>query len=272
MSIRIMGLAAALVGAVLADGVARAGADKKELPAKVRKAQQTLADALTRLKAQGGQVAWIHSRELAAAFPRDTFFAVRFRQFPVARILPEGFRASNVFVVAEAGKAKKLADVPALLKFFSANLPPQRTTLGAKDAVAAWLTLSQEFVQDGFYLFEILTKEIEVAQGDQGTMKATGRAMVTRGGNGALRVTLVFDEKGRLKDAVEESKIRPGPRPICQATKLLDADPIVRRMAEEDLVIMGRAARDYLQEQRARANPELQKAIDRLWRRIQDEE
>ena len=40
----------------------------------------------------------------------------------------------------------------------------------------------------------------------------------------------------------------------------------VRRMAEQDLRIMGRAARYYLDEQRAQAAPELRRAIDRVWR------
>jgi hypothetical protein len=39
-------------------------------------------------------------------------------------------------------------------------------------------------------------------------------------------------------------------------------------MAEQDLLIMGRAARGYLDEQRARATPALRKAIDRIWERI----
>ena len=50
--------------------------------------------------------------------------------------------------------------------------------------------------------------------------------------------------------------------------KLLDPDPIVRRMAEQDILVMGRAARDYLMDQRANAPPLLQDAIDRIWRRI----
>src|SRR6184192_2360441 len=65
------------------------------------------------------------------------------------------------------------------------------------------------------------------------------------------------------------SAIRPGPRPICQATKLLDPDPLVRRICEQDLLIMGLSARDYLMEQRARATPELRAALDRLWEKIQ---
>jgi hypothetical protein len=71
-----------------------------------------------------------------------------------------------------------------------------------------------------------------------------------------------------LTSVSEDNQIRRGPRPICQATKLLDPDPVVRKMAEQDLLIMGRAARGYLDEQRARATPALRKAIDRIWERI----
>src|SRR5205085_5449764 len=111
----------------------------------------------------------------------------------------------------------------------------------AKTMLAAWLTLSQEFHQDGLFRFEVLEKEF-----DANPTKAAGRAMVTQGGNGELKAELTFDKDGKLAKATEDAKIRPGPRPICQATKLLDADPIVRRMAEQDLLIMGLAARPYM--------------------------
>ena len=50
---------------------------------------------------------------------------------------------------------------------------------------------------------------------------------------------------------------------------LLDANPLVRRIAEQDLLIMGLAAEGYLMEQRAKAGTELRQAIDRVWRQIQ---
>jgi hypothetical protein len=92
------------------------------------------------------------------------------------------------------------------------------------------------------------------------------------GGNGGqVEATLVFDGAGKLASARQTAKLRQGNRPICQATKLLDADPIVRRMAEKDILVMGRAARDYLVEQQKMASPALKKAIDRVWKRIVDE-
>ena len=60
-------------------------------------------------------------------------------------------------------------------------------------------------------------------------------------------------------------------RPICQATKLLDADPLVRRMAERDLLVMGSVAQDYLIQQRLKATPELQREMDQIWERIVEE-
>jgi hypothetical protein len=76
---------------------------------------------------------------------------------------------------------------------------------------------------------------------------------------------------GSLVHIYEKGALRPGVRPICQATKLLDRDPIVRRMAEQDLLVMGRAAKPYLDQVRAAAQPKLQQAIDRTWHHIVDE-
>jgi hypothetical protein len=67
-----------------------------------------------------------------------------------------------------------------------------------------------------------------------------------------------------LVSTLEKSVLHPGVRPICQATKLLDRDPIVRRMAEQDLLVMGRAAKPSLDQIRATARPKLREAIDRI--------
>jgi hypothetical protein len=274
MSRRITWAVAALaaLGLALSQAAAQPAAqpgEKKE-PENVQKAKEKLTETLGKLKAEGGQVVWLHSPALAQAFPKDVFFAVRFRQFPVARRLPEGMAASNVFVVPENGEARRLPNDKELRTFFEKNLGAVKEEKAAKDAVGAWLTLAPEFVQDGFYKFEV-TKETEVEKSDGG-LSANGRAMVMQGGNGQVSVKLVFNGEGKLSGAEPEAKVRPGPRPICQATKLLDPDPIVRRMAEQDLLCMGRAAGDYLREQRGRAAPELRQAIDRIWQRILEQD
>jgi hypothetical protein len=43
-------------------------------------------------------------------------------------------------------------------------------------------------------------------------------------------------------------------------------------MAEQDLLYMGHAAKEYLSEQRAKAKPKLQRAIDEIWERIRAED
>src|SRR4029078_8781993 len=104
------------------------------------------------------------------------------------------------------------------------------------------------------------------------SMTITGAAPVDpQGGNkGEVKASLTF-KAGKLAAAETKATLTPGIRPICQATKLLDPDPIVRAMAEQSIRVMGSAAKSYLDEQRAKATPELKAAIDRIWERIQKE-
>ena len=110
---------------------------------------------------------------------------------------------------------------------------------------------------------------LTVAPEGQGK-KVSGKALITAGGKGELSVTLTFEETGKLAKVDESVKLMRGIRPICQATKLLDPDPIVRGMAEQDILVMGRDAADYLAEQRKKATLDIQQAIDRIWRSILD--
>jgi hypothetical protein len=136
-----------------------------------------------------------------------------------------------------------------------------------KTAIRAWLRLTQQYHQDGFYTFGIMDDAIQVEG-----KTARGTVVAMKGGSGTLTASFTFDYAGKLAKLSEEAKFRPGPRPICQATKLLDKDPVVRRIAEQDLLIMGTAAKEYLDEQRAEASPELRRAIERTWQRIVEAE
>ena len=65
------------------------------------------------------------------------------------------------------------------------------------------------------------------------------------------RAELTFDkETGRLTKVTEVNKVVRGIRPRCQATRLLDPDPVIRAICEQDILVMGVAARAYLLEQR----------------------
>jgi hypothetical protein len=275
MMTRVMSLLALLGTALLAAGPLRAAPAPAEPPARkpteeeVKKAREAVDARLEQLHAQGGQVEHIADGAVVQSLPGTLCFAVLFRQYPVARVVPEGLQSGNVFAVTKGGKVEVVSDPEALKKFFQAALHPVDGEAAAREAVEAWLRLSEALHQDGFYQFAIPERELTVEKGGR---EASGKAVVERGGNGEIKVALTFGADGRLAGAEEAAKLRPGPRPICQATKLLDPDPIVRRMAEQDLLIMGRAAKPYLDDQRARAEPGLRKAIDRLWQRILDED
>jgi hypothetical protein len=237
-----------------------------KLPDNVAKAKEVVVEHLQKIKGTSGTVAWIGDEAVTKTFPHHVFFAVRFRIYPIAKQLPEGLRASNIFVVKD-GKLEHLKDAKALEAFFKDHAAAAAKSDAARAAVRSWLTLSQEFVQDGYFAFEI-TKEMEVVGKEGEARTASGRAIVMKGGNGDITVFVNLDKNGKVESVMDKTMVKAGPRPICQATKLLDADPIVRKMAEEDLLYMGLAARDYLMEQRASARPELQSAIDHLWARI----
>jgi hypothetical protein len=202
------------------------------------------------------------------SFPDTYFFEVRFRQYPIAVQHPQGLSSSNLFLV-QNGVVSPLISPADLEDFFLGDLPPVGNETDAEDAGLAWLRLSEAFSQDGFYTFA--APEVKVATTADGGFRVTGSVAVTMGGQGGISVDMVFDSDGVLNSVDETNNVRPGVRPICQATKLLDADPLVRRMAEQDILVMGRPAKGYLDEQRAKAKPELQQAIDRIWKRIVDE-
>ncbi len=261
---------AALLGWTTLAAAAPAPDRKPPTPEEIKQATKVV-QADEKLTGRGAAIAPIEDAAVGKMLPDYVFVSVLFRQYPVARMVPEGLKASNVFAVDRDGKVTVLTDARGLEKFFQAHLAAVQEDEPLKDAARAWVRLAQQFRQDGFFKFALVDDATKVRPEDGGkSASATVAAM--QGGSGTLRATLSFDEAGKLVKVAEENKLRPGPRPICQATKLLDADPLVRRMAEQDLLLMGAAARPYLDEQRAKAAPELRRAIDRIWQRIAEAE
>jgi hypothetical protein len=224
-----------------------------------------------KLTGRGAVIAAIEDAAVGKTLPEYVFVSVLFRQFPVGRRPPEGLKASNVFAVDRDSKVTSLTDAKDLEKFFREHLAAAKEDDQLKEDARAWVRLAQQFRQDGFFKFSLMDDATKVSPAEGGK-SVTATVVAMQGGSGTLGATLTFDEAGKLTKVAEENKLRPGPRPICQATKLLDADPLVRRMAEQDLLIVGPAARPYLDEQRAKASPELRRAIDRLWQSIVDAE
>jgi hypothetical protein len=231
--------------------------------------QQLVEDYLKGRGASGAVVRPITDDYVGRTFPNFSFFGVIFRQYPVAMLCPQtqDLKCSNVFFVKD-GQIDFASTIPDLQFFFAAELGPVPSQEGATDATGTWLRFSEELKQDLFYAFS--APEISYMPREDITM-LRGRATAIAGGEGSIEVLMTLGTAGSLVNIYEKGALRPGVRPICQATKLLDRDPIVRRMAEQDLLVMGRAAKPYLDQVRATARLKLQQAIDRIWQRIQDE-
>jgi hypothetical protein len=254
------------VVAVLTVTVITLAADKPNMD-DLKKAEKTVQDRLGELKVNNAKVEALTDEPLQRALPGQVVFSVFFRLFPVAIRPPEPLKPQNLFFVGPDGKLTVVSDIKGLEDYCRAAAAPAKDEGAARDVALAWLRLVEEMHQDGFYKFKTVEEATKVSPDGAGR-KAAARAVVMAGGNGEINVEVTLDEAGKLVKATEMNTLKPGPRPICHATKLLDADPLVRRICEADLLIMGRAAKDYLDEQRAKAGPELQQAIDRIWQRI----
>jgi len=210
---------------------------------------------------------------LARFFPDYHFFSLVFRMHPVARMAPTPLESQNVFIVPKTGRVQHVKTAAQLERFFKEKLGPRRDEADQKAAVRAWLALSQTFAQDGMFQFSVSQDSVALTKIDAGT-NATGKAVITpNGGNrGEIMATLHFTSAGELTSVKEERNVQEGVRPICQATRLLDSDPIVRKMAVQDLLVMGRGAMPYLRERRKTATPELVEAIDAISQQIEERE
>jgi hypothetical protein len=254
---------AALAWATAVWAADKAGPDKDAAD----KAEKAVKDHLAKVKGDAGRVEVLKDEPLYRAFAgKGVLVSVVFPQYPVARLAPEGLSAANVFLVDADGKVSVARDRKGLEELFKGSVSGKSDD-AARDAARAWVLLDAILYQDGFYGFSLMDDSTKVAT-EKGQRTASAKVVVMKGGNGEVNGALTFDEDGKLARATEEAKLKPGPRPICQATKLLDPDPIVRAIAEQDLLYMGRFAKPYLDEQRAKATPELQKAIDAIWERI----
>src|SRR6516165_6652500 len=70
------------------------------LPKEAQKAADAVKAHLETLKGAHAQLIYKDDAALEKTFPDYQFIVARYRQFPVAKILPKGLSASNVFAVA----------------------------------------------------------------------------------------------------------------------------------------------------------------------------
>lgn len=221
---------------------------------------------------QMARLQFLEHAALSSAISDSSFYSLRFPQWPIGYAVPEPLRNNNIFAFDSTAKLVLITQNDQLEKLMRERLHGVKDDQSARAAITAYLLLAEEIAQDGMYQFAIPESEIKVQKSDAG-ITVSGKAVVnpTGGNAGEITATLICNPKGHFVSAHQSVNLQAGMRPICQSTKLLDPDPLVRRMAEQDILIMGSAAKPYLDEQRKKLSPELQKAIDRIWQRIQAE-
>ena len=245
-----------------------AGETQKEDP--LASAKEAVEKQVRDMKGSNFKTGVVDEKYLRAVFPKHVFVAVHFPLWPVARIPPEPLKSQNVFAVSNNGKITHLADAKKLEEFFKATLGAQ---LDQDKTVRSYLRLRMEFIQDGYYKFKYPDKTKVVGPGSSLTLVEGVVEVVPEAGNkGDFKAVIRFDRADKFSAVTkEENKVVRGIRPRCQATLLLHPDRLVREIAEQDLLVLGQLAREYLLEQRAKAGPQLRREIDRIWRQIEDE-
>lgn len=213
---------------------------------------------------------FIDSAALQQAFPDSLFYVLRFPQWPLSMEVPQPLSNNNIFVIARDGKlSAPITSIEQLKQFLIKNSKPTVSEDSCRTLLEGSMALVQELAQDGMYQFEIDKHTLSIERTAHGRVASGQIKALPNGGNsGTVFVSLQFGLKSEVTGLDCQSKLVEGMRPICQSTKLLDADPIVRKMAEKDLLIMGRSAGEYLQWQREQVSPELKVEIDRVWARI----
>jgi hypothetical protein len=242
-------------------------AKEKQDPDRLDKAKATVEKQIGEWKGAGHSVNVVSDTYVGEIFPDHIFVAVHYPEWPIARKPAEAPGHRLLFVVSKDGKATILSDSKKLEEFFKSTLG---TKLNQDKTVRSWLRLRMEFVQDKFYKFNFPEKTEVTGAGSSLTLVTGVVEVVPEAGNkGNFKAVVRFDKNDGFGGITkEEDNVMRGMRPRCQATLLLHEDPLIRAIAEQDLLVLGQYAREYLMEQRAKASEELRREIDRIWAQI----
>jgi hypothetical protein len=244
----------------------------EEKPVGREQARELVQAVLAKLGVAQAPLRELDDAEVRSGLPGWHVLLLRFPQFPVARIPPKGLGSNNLFFVSPQGNVEIVHDPAQLRSWFQKHVRVD-SDKAAKTVLRAWLVLASELRQDGFYQFRLADESVVVTKTEKGMLVRGKMEVVPKAGNeGFLTAEMLVSPKGQLLEVREDVKLKAGIRPICQATKLLDPDPIVRRMAERDLLILGPLAIPYLSEQWRQADPQLRRAIERIQRQIEQGE
>ncbi len=207
-----------LVLALLTASIGLAEADKEEaLPEALAKAKDLVSKELTKQNANAGRTLPVQSDAVSKVLADYQFVGVVFSPYPVARPAPKGFKQGNVYAVSKDGTLTLMTTAEELQKFFAEHAAPAKDEKPAKDALAAWLRLTQELSQDGFFEFAVDADSLKVEKGKKG-LEATGINAVKpkNGDKGEIKAVLTFDADGKLTKVDETRNVQAGNRPIVR--------------------------------------------------------
>jgi len=211
----------AAIGPAALAAVRQAVAREGQAPAKgaqgvveqiARQEQKKLEDQLARRKNKNAIVYPVADQSVGQTFPSHVILAVRFPLYPVAIRPRAPLHSQNLFIVDKDGQQEQVTDFKGMEDFFRANTGTVINASKARQVVRAWLAMSQELSQDGYFTFE---KTVQAGPSKFG-LKATGKATVKpeMGNKGSIEVTITFDIDGMLGEIKEDKKqFRTGKRP-----------------------------------------------------------
>jgi hypothetical protein len=182
-------------------------------PATRADSSQLVRNYLDERGATGYTIVPITDDYVQNTFPGVDFFSVWFRQYPVAALPPEGLAFSNVFFVIDSGVGF-LTDPSGLETAFLEGLGPVSDVDAARDVARTWLRLSQEFSQDGFFVFTQPKAEPLPVENPWARWAIGGQVLVAEGGSGEIDVIMLFDVMGNLANVQESRDVQIGSRPI----------------------------------------------------------
>jgi hypothetical protein len=201
----------ALREAIAGNKKALATAAKKVVEQITRQEQKKLEEQLARRKSTQAIVYPVADESVARVFPEHLVLAVRFPLYPVAIQPRAPLKSQNLFIVDKDGQMEHVTDFQGLEEFFRAHVGTVVKESQAREAARAWLSMTVELSQDGYFQF---TKTFKVGPAKTG-LEAVGKATVKpeMGNKGSIEVTMTFELDGELGEVREKKNLVAGIRP-----------------------------------------------------------
>ena len=194
LALGLVAFAACSVGQEASEPQAKEGVDKKvpekDAPDKSREAVEAWLNSVSEGKQYSPppKIALV-DESVRSFFPEDRFYSICYMRYPRAIKPPESLKLENLVRVRPDASVERVESIDALKKLVEKKLEQVTTEDQARIALHACLRLAEEFYQDGFYTFALPQDSIAIMR-NENRIVATGKAVVTKGGQGEISVTL----------------------------------------------------------------------------------